>query len=38
VVLRQHDLASWRVSGGLPWLLSTALDRVPTPEPGLHRT
>jgi hypothetical protein len=31
VVLRQHDPSRWRVIGGLPWLLSTALDRVPRP-------
>jgi hypothetical protein len=30
VLLRQHDRDGWRVTGGLPWLLSTALDRVPT--------
>lgn len=30
VLLRQHDPERWRVTGGLPWLLSTALDRVPT--------
>jgi len=30
VLLRQHDRTGWRVTGGLPWLLATALDRVPT--------
>lgn len=30
VLLRQHDRDGWRVIGGLPWLLATALDRVPT--------
>ena len=30
VLLRQHDREGWRVIGGLPWLLATALDRVPT--------
>jgi hypothetical protein len=30
VLLRQHDRDGWRVTGGLPWLLATALDRVPT--------
>jgi len=33
VLLRQHDPDRWRVVGGLPWLLSTALDRVPAPTP-----
>jgi hypothetical protein len=28
VLLRQHDPARWRVTGGLPWLLSTALNRA----------
>jgi hypothetical protein len=30
VLLRQHHRDGWRVIGGLPWLLATALDRVPT--------
>jgi hypothetical protein len=37
VLLSQHDLGRWRVIGGLPWLLSTALNRVPVPEAGLYR-
>lgn len=37
VLLHQHDPGHWRVIGGLPWLLSTALDRVPVPEAGLYR-
>lgn len=37
VLLRQHDVESWQVTGGLPWLLSTALDRVPAPAAGLDR-
>jgi hypothetical protein len=37
VLLCQHDPTSWRVSGGLPWLLSTALDRVPAARAGLNQ-
>jgi hypothetical protein len=37
VLLRQHDLESWRVTGGLPWLLSTALNRIPAPTADLNR-
>jgi hypothetical protein len=37
VLLRQHDPERWRVIGGLPWLLSTALNRVPSPTAGLNR-
>jgi hypothetical protein len=37
VLLCQYDPASWRVSGGLPWLLSTALDRLPAAPAGLNR-
>jgi hypothetical protein len=33
VLLRQHDPARWRVTGGLPWLLSTALNRAEPAEP-----
>jgi hypothetical protein len=32
VLLRQHERSQWRVIGGMPWLLSTALDRVPVPD------
>lgn len=37
VLLSQDDPSRWPVIGGLPWLLSTALNRVPTPEAGLYR-
>jgi hypothetical protein len=37
VLLRQHDPNRWRVIGGLPWLLSTALNRVPPPEADVYR-
>ena len=37
VLLSKHDPGRWRVVGGLPWLLSTALNRVPVPEAGLYR-
>jgi hypothetical protein len=37
VLMRQHDLTRWRVIGGLPWLLSTALIRVPTTGADLYR-
>lgn len=37
VLLCQFGSASWRVSGGLPWLLSTALDRVPRSAARLNR-
>jgi hypothetical protein len=37
VLLSQHDPGRWRVIGGLPWLLSTALNRVPVPDAGLYR-
>ena len=36
VMLRQFDPGRWRVIGGLPWLLSTALNRVPVPEADLY--
>jgi len=35
-MLRQFDPGRWRVIGGLPWLLSTALNRVPVPEADLY--
>ena len=37
VLFSQHDPGRWRVIGGLPWLLSTALNRVPVPEADLYR-
>jgi hypothetical protein len=37
VLLRQHDPNRWRVIGGLPWLLSTALNRVPPPGADVYR-
>jgi hypothetical protein len=37
VLLNQHDPGRWRVVGGLPWLLSTALNRVPAPEADVYR-
>jgi hypothetical protein len=37
VLLSQQDPGRWRVVGGLPWLLSTALNRVPVPEVDLYR-
>ncbi len=37
VLLNQFDPGRWRVVGGLPWLLSTALDRVPVPEAPVYR-
>jgi hypothetical protein len=37
VLLNQHDPGRWRVVGGLPWLLSTALNRVPVPEADVYR-
>jgi hypothetical protein len=37
VLLSQHHPDRWRVIGGLPWLLSTALNRVPVPEADLYR-
>jgi hypothetical protein len=37
VLFSQHDPGRWRVIGGLPWLLSTALNRVPAPEADLYR-
>jgi hypothetical protein len=37
VLFSQHDPSRWRVTGGLPWLLSTALNRVPGPGAGLYR-
>lgn len=37
VLLSQHDPSRWPVIGGLPWLLSTALNRVPVPEADLYR-
>jgi hypothetical protein len=37
VLLRQHGPERWRVIGGLPWLLSTALNRVPASTAGVNQ-